>query len=74
MRLRKLALIALVAITPLASADELTLEQIMADPDWLGNKPENAYWGHDNRTVFFEQKRQGSKLKLGHGKPAASTS
>jgi len=41
----------------------LTLEQIMADPDWLGNAPENAFWGADNNTVYFEQKRKGSKLK-----------
>jgi len=40
----------------------LTLEQIMSDPDWLGNAPENAYWGHDSRTAYFEQKRKGSKL------------
>jgi dipeptidyl aminopeptidase/acylaminoacyl peptidase len=40
----------------------LTLEQIMADPDWLGNEPQNAYWGTDNRTAYYQQKRQGSKL------------
>ena len=40
----------------------LTLEQIMADPDWLGNAPEGAYWGADSTTVYFEQKRQGSEL------------
>lgn len=40
----------------------LTLEQIMADPDWLGNAPKNAFWGVDNNTVYYEQKRQGSKL------------
>ena len=67
MRLRKLALVPLVALASLASAEELTLEQIMADPDWLGNKPENAYWGSDSRTAFFEQKRQGSKLALWGG-------
>jgi len=63
MNLRLLACLA-VALTPaLTLAQDLTLEQIMADPDWLGNQPENAYWGDDNRTVFFEQKRIGSKLK-----------
>ncbi len=41
----------------------LTLEQIMADTDWLGNAPENSYWGADNRTVYFRQKRQGSELR-----------
>ena len=44
-------------------AQDLTLERIMADPDWLGNKPENAFWGAASRHVYFEQKRQGSKLR-----------
>jgi len=42
---------------------ELTLEQIMADTDWLGNAPEHSYWGADNKTVYYQQKRQGSELR-----------
>lgn len=54
----------LFALVPaLAPAQELSLEQIMADPDWLGNPPESAYWGPDNRRVYFRQKRQGSELR-----------
>ena len=41
----------------------LTLEQIMADTDWLGNAPENSYWGADSKTVYYQQKRQGSELR-----------
>jgi len=41
----------------------LTLEQVMADTDWLGNAPEHSYWGADNRTVYYQQKRQGSELR-----------
>lgn len=54
-----------VSVTATAQDGEptLTLEQIMADQDWLGNAPENAFWGVDSSTVYFEQKRQGSKLK-----------
>ncbi len=68
MKLRIAAIALALACTPaLVFAADTTpippLEQIMADPDWLGNQPENAYWGDDNRTVFFEQKRDGSKLK-----------
>jgi len=68
MKLRTVAMALSLACTPaLVSAADSTsippLEQIMADPDWLGNQPENAYWGDDDRTVFFEQKREGSKLK-----------
>jgi dipeptidyl aminopeptidase/acylaminoacyl peptidase len=42
---------------------ELTLEQIMADPDWIGNPPERPYWADDGRAVYFERKRQGSPLR-----------
>jgi hypothetical protein len=45
MTLRILAISVLVALPQLVVAQNLTLEQIMADPDWLGNPPENAYWG-----------------------------
>ena len=68
MVLRSIAITLALACTPtlVAAADATaipTLEQIMADPDWLGNQPENAYWGDNSRTVFFEQKRSGSALK-----------
>ena len=63
MNLRAIAALAIMALPGLAAAQDLTLETIMADPDWLGNKPENAFWGADSRTVFFEQKRQGSELR-----------
>jgi dipeptidyl aminopeptidase/acylaminoacyl peptidase len=43
-------------------AAEVTLEQIMADPDWIGNPPEKPYWSDDGRAVYFERKRQGSPL------------
>ena len=44
-------------------ASTLTLEQIMADTDWLGNAPENSFWGADNKTVYYQQKRQASELR-----------
>ena len=58
-----LAALLLAALPLAAPAEELTVEQIMADADWLGNAPENAFWGADSRAAFFEQKRQGSKLR-----------
>ena len=63
MHARNLVLLMLAAIPQLAPAEELTLKKIMADADWLGNAPQSAYWGPDNRTVYFQQKRQGSKLR-----------
>tara|TARA_B100000700_G_scaffold58050_1_gene63044 strand:+ start:4 stop:2499 length:2496 start_codon:yes stop_codon:yes gene_type:complete len=65
---------------PLASAEgvaELTLEQIMADPDWMGRFPENAFWSLDGQDILFYQKREGSEvrdlmiIKGGQGKPQA---
>jgi dipeptidyl aminopeptidase/acylaminoacyl peptidase len=40
----------------------LTLEVIMAHPDWLGRAPENAYWADDGESVYFERKREGEEI------------
>ena len=45
------------AATPEPSA--LTLEQIMADQDWIGNPPEDPYWSDDGRSVYYEREREG---------------
>ncbi|MEW6984408.1 prolyl oligopeptidase family serine peptidase [Colwelliaceae bacterium 6471] len=47
----------------LNNSDEITLEQIMADPDWFGRSPESWYWGDDNKTVFYQQKQEGNPLR-----------
>jgi dipeptidyl aminopeptidase/acylaminoacyl peptidase len=41
------------------TAPPLTLERIMADPDWIGNPPENAYWADDGRSLYYERERDG---------------
>lgn len=41
----------------------ITLEQIMADPDWFGRAPESWYWGDDSNTVFYKQKQLGNPLR-----------
>jgi len=41
----------------------ITLEQIMADPDWFGRAPESWYWGDDSTTVFYQQKQLGNPLR-----------
>ena len=63
MSLRTVFVLLLFSLAANSFAQDLTLEQIMADPDWLGNQPEGAYWGPDNRTVYFQQKQQGSELR-----------
>ena len=40
----------------------LTLEQIMADPDWIGRQPTSAYWADTSQSVYYQQKQQASPL------------
>ena len=42
------------------SSMQLTLEQIMAHPDWLGRQVESAFWGYDSNTVYYKRKRECS--------------
>lgn len=50
-------------------AIKLTLEQIMADPDWLGRQPEQAHWALDSQQVYFERKREDSELRDWYSRP-----
>jgi dipeptidyl aminopeptidase/acylaminoacyl peptidase len=45
------------------SSDIITLEQIMADPDWFGRSPESWYWSDDSNTVYYQQKQLGNPLR-----------
>lgn len=59
----KLAAAALVlASTPLLAAD-LTLEQAMADPDWIGPPVEQAFWSADSKAAYYRVKRAGAALR-----------
>jgi dipeptidyl aminopeptidase/acylaminoacyl peptidase len=56
--------VAAVVNTPADTGSQnITLEQAMADPDWIGNQPENAYWSADSSTVIYAQKEQSSILR-----------
>ena len=59
------ALIALSAsaatVTPAPAP--LTLDQAMANPDWIGTPAEQAWWRWDSKQVFYRQKRTGSPLR-----------
>ncbi|MGA9852859.1 MAG: prolyl oligopeptidase family serine peptidase [Gammaproteobacteria bacterium] len=57
------ALLAQPALPATPGTSEVTLEQIMANPDWIGNPPERAYWGYDSRHIYYWQKRDGSQLR-----------
>ncbi|CCQ12043.1 Dipeptidyl peptidase IV [Pseudoalteromonas luteoviolacea B = ATCC 29581] len=43
--------------------ENITLEQAMADPDWLGRQPESARWDSNSSNVIFNQKRKGSVVR-----------
>ena len=40
----------------------ISLDQAMADPDWIGTPVETAWWGW-NGQVYYKQKRLGSPLR-----------
>ncbi|MDM7860761.1 prolyl oligopeptidase family serine peptidase [Alteromonas sp. ASW11-36] len=56
-------------ITPVVDSNAMqddiaiTLEQIMADPDWLGRQPEAPSWSLNGEHLVYERKRVGSHLR-----------
>jgi dipeptidyl aminopeptidase/acylaminoacyl peptidase len=40
----------------------LTLEKIMADPDWIGPSVKEEYWSADGLSVYYSVKRRGSPI------------
>ncbi len=40
----------------------LSLEKIMADPDWIGPPVSDAYWSADSKAVYYSLKRIGSPI------------
>ena len=48
---------------PARAQDDLSLERIMAHPDWLGRPPERPYWSSDSDSVYFLRKREGEETR-----------
>jgi dipeptidyl aminopeptidase/acylaminoacyl peptidase len=48
---------------PVPAPTPITLDQAMANPDWIGTPVEAAWWGWDSRHLYFKQKRSGSPLR-----------
>lgn len=44
-------------------APALTIEQVMADPDWIGPPVEQAWWAWDSQQVHYNLKREGSPVR-----------
>ena len=70
--LRPLALVcALIAASPAVRAQDasasqappLTLATIMADPDWIGNGVERAWWSWDGTRALYARKREGASVR-----------
>lgn len=60
------ALIAPFAAVPSAfaqPAQPLTMDRIMADPDWIGNGVEQAWWSWDGSHAFYQRKRDGATIR-----------
>jgi dipeptidyl aminopeptidase/acylaminoacyl peptidase len=45
-----------------SQTEELTLKQIMADPDWMGRPPQYSFWHVDGKSVLYWQKREGQTI------------
>ena len=48
---------------PAASAESLDLRQIMADPAWIGNPVEQAWWQLDGESVVYRIRRADTALQ-----------
>ncbi len=63
MRYFALPLLAALWAIPAAAVTPISLDQAMANPDWIGTPVENAWWSWDGKQVYFQQKRVGSQLR-----------
>lgn len=62
-RLLPLTLLLLTATAHAQSAAPLTIEQVMADPDWIGPSVDQAWWQWDGKQVQYLLKRDGSPVR-----------
>jgi dipeptidyl aminopeptidase/acylaminoacyl peptidase len=53
------ALLSLLALP----AHAITLDQAMANPDWIGPAVESPYWSIDGKTIYYSVKRDGSSIR-----------
>ena len=54
---------------PLFAQTPLTLDQVMADPDWIGPPVEQAWWSWDGRQVQYLLKREGATIRDTYRQP-----
>ncbi len=39
---------------PIFLKAQLSVQQIMRDPNWIGTSPSEVFWGYDNNSVYFK--------------------
>ena len=64
--MHRIGLTCLVSLLLAATAQAqtpLTLDQTMADPDWIGPPVEQAWWAWDGRRVQYTLKREGATIR-----------
>ncbi len=62
--MRRIAFVAALVLTCApAFAARLTVDQIMADPDWIGQAVESPYWSADGQYLYYKVKRDGSQIR-----------
>jgi len=52
-----------VAVAGAQAELELSLQQIMADPQWIGHPVEQAWWSVHGDQIYYRQQRQDSSLR-----------
>ncbi len=51
------------AVESTTTTGTITLNQIMADPDWLGRAPSSMGWSIDGSALVYDRKREGSVIR-----------
>ena len=62
---------ALAADAAIAAPTPITIEQAMADPDWIGPPVESAWWSWNSQQVEYKLKRKGSPVRDTFRQPVA---
>lgn len=44
-------------------AEALTMDRIMADPDWIGPAVDQVWWSWDGKTAIYSRKREGATVR-----------
>ncbi len=55
-----------------APAQAVTIEQAMANPDWIGSPVESAWWSVDGGSIYYRVKQKGSSISDLHRIDVAS--